>query len=74
MLRVTKHRVESLKVVDNEGVREQFLRVTPVVLREGTESLFDKKATITTRNGEDVQYIGDGIFETLSGVRWRLAG
>jgi hypothetical protein len=63
-----------LKVVDDEGVREEFLRVTPVVSRNGVESTSDKRATITTRNGEDATHLGSGIFETFSGIRWRLAG
>jgi hypothetical protein len=73
MLRILRHRVESLKVVDEEGVRDNFLRVTPVMARNGIESASDKNATISTRNGEDVTHLGGGIFETISGIRWRLA-
>lgn len=73
MLRTLKHRVESLKVVDEEGVRADFLRITPIVTLDGVESASDKLATISTRNGEDVTHLGGGIFETLSGMRWRLA-
>jgi len=73
MLRLTKHRVESLKVVDEEGVREEFLKVTPVVSVNGVESRVDRRAQITTRNGEDVNDIGGGFLETFSGIRWRLA-
>lgn len=73
MLRMLRHRVESLKVVDEEGVRADFLRITPIVTLDGVESVSEKLATISTRNGEDVTHLGGGIFETLSGVRWRLA-
>ena len=73
MLRTLKHRVESVKVIDEEGVRSEFLRVTPIVTLDGVESIADKNASISTRHGEDVTYLGGGIFETLSGVRWRLA-
>ena len=73
MLRMLKHRVEALKVVDEEGVRSEFLRVTPVVTLDGVESIAEKNATISTRHGEDVTHLGGGIFETLSGMRWRLA-
>lgn len=73
MLRMLRHRVESLKVVDEEGVRADFLRITPIVTLDGVESVSEKLATISTRNGEDVTHLGGGIFETISGVRWRLA-
>jgi hypothetical protein len=73
MLRLTKQRVETLKVVDEEGVREEFLKVTPVVTLNGIESRLDRRAQITTRNGEDVNDIGGGFLETFSGIRWRLA-
>ena len=73
MLRILRHKVEALKVVDEEGVRTEFLRVTPVVALNGVESVSDKNATISTRHGEDVTHLGGGIFETLSGARWRLA-
>ena len=73
MLRTLKHRVEALKVIDEEGVRSEFLRVTPIVTLDGVESISDKNATISTRFGEDVTHLGGGIFETLGGARWRLA-
>lgn len=73
MLRTLKHRVESLKVIDDQGVRADFLRIIPVVTLDGVESNSEKNATISTRYGEDVTNLGDGIFETVSGVRWRLA-
>ena len=73
MLRTLKHRVEALKVIDEEGVRAEFLRVTPVVTLDGVESVTDRNAMISTRHGEDVTYLGGGIFETFSGMRWRLA-
>lgn len=72
MLHATKHMIEVLQVIDEEGIREELLRVTPIVFLGGVESRIDKNSTFTTRSGEDVNDIGGGMFETFGGSRWRI--
>jgi hypothetical protein len=61
-----RHRFESLRVKNDAGRFDVFRKVTKI-------GPCELSVTLSTETGESVITRGDGIFETLSGARWRLA-
>jgi hypothetical protein len=76
MTATMRHRVEVLKVVNDFGVFNIFRKVTPIVTEahtDGTVSTYERHAAVTTLAGEPVNHISDGVFESSTGDRWRVA-
>ena len=70
------HHIEWLRVINDQGKRDQFCKVTSIenkAFGDGMRTTRERLARVTIRSGERVNFLEGGIFETLSGERWRLA-
>jgi hypothetical protein len=70
-----KYEVVELRVENSAGVKATFVKSTPIVTEselEGGSTTFRRLASIKTALGRSVNVCGEGLFETMDGMRWTL--
>lgn len=64
-----------VSVINDAGECRVFMKSTPIVteaLLDGSTETYEEMPRTTDRDGQHVNNLGGGIYETMDGVRWKL--